>query len=919
MKIRRNTNSNFFRSASMTVLMAAALVLQPLATPPLASALADAVGINEIMPDPVEIGDAAGEWVELKNSGSEVVDISGWTIAGGTVPAEQSIAAGALYVLCATNQATTECDGVSTSLNVPNDGDRTLTLANTAGETVDEFSYSGSEQGESIEVVKENGTSTGVNNSTDNYLTNQGVDSNSDNTGTPGAENRAQPSAAATNACNGSTFDNFTLGSVNGQSGWSATGAKYDQSVVENETTHPASLGCKSLRFSNATVSGSYADQVISNQTTNEAGETSAENGDKSGGDRKNQFIGEWSFASVTPNTYQPNLQITVSPDRGDGARMSWINMSDNADGLAVKFYDYQNGEFVLTTVASGLDRTKVYTIKVVMNFVDGEQNDVVEVYVNGTLAHTGTSWEDYFREGEGKPTRTVDSLMFRASGTPALASEGEGFLFDNVSVATQDAPEEDNDKPVLGFESYEDPTGQKTRIVVTIDDESEIDMRKGVTHFRYMNGENLVGNAKGSSGSYALNPLGGNRYEAIVDTRDFVPKGSEGDYRVYLRAQDVNGNENAISAAKSNNVNIDNRGPRIENVQTSENPVRGEVEVRFTLEDSHDVDLSKGETHVRFSHGSELTGGAAAKSSNTAVTFDEETGEYVATIDTNEFADGGSGKYWVYIRAADEFGNATGDDDVRGIVIDNAKPTVSVNIQDGERVTGDEPLTVTVQEAGVGLKRVTAVIENSDGEPLRPTCTQTPTGQTAYTLVCDLSGLADGTYRVVGHATDLLDNRTNLTPFAFTVGPGEEETEAETGTETNPGNNENEEGVDQPQVLGDGTDTSNVSNDDDEPVSVQSLLGSTTGNTILNPAVLGLADDSIASDEEEEKSTEDVAVLGEEDDVTSATTDGDEETDEGCWDIFGLCWYWWVAIVLAILVTWYVIRSVRRRDDDVV
>jgi hypothetical protein len=48
---------------------------------------------------------------------------------------------------------------------------------------------------------------------------------------------------------------------------------------------------------------------------------------------------------------------------------------------------------------------------------------------------HTGTSWEDYFRECEGNPTRPVDSMTFqaRSSGGTAPGTSGKGFLIDNL------------------------------------------------------------------------------------------------------------------------------------------------------------------------------------------------------------------------------------------------------------------------------------------------------------------------------------------------------------------------------------------------------------------------------------------------------------------------------------------------------
>ena len=229
----------------------------------------------------------------------------------------------------------------------------------------------------------------------------------------------------------------YAPGSVDGQDGWSSTGS-YDQEVVAN-TYGIASFGAQSLRISNAVTSGSFGDQTFSRSLGDEAGETSAENGGLSGGTRRSSFQASWSFASTVPGAEQPGLSVVVSPDRGDGARMSWVQLADTPAGLAVNFYDYRDGDFAFTNVASGLSRSATHTVELTMYFVEGPANDIVEVCVDGTTCHTGTSWEDYFREVEGNPTRTVDSLLFRAGGDAAPATLGKGFLVDNLTLATSD------------------------------------------------------------------------------------------------------------------------------------------------------------------------------------------------------------------------------------------------------------------------------------------------------------------------------------------------------------------------------------------------------------------------------------------------------------------------------------------------
>lgn len=254
----------------------------------------------------------------------------------------------------------------------------------------------------------------------------------------------------------------YSPGTIYMQNGWAGTlGAPInpliDQTVVTN-TYGYNSFGGQSWRISNAYTNGSFGDWPFSPSLADEAGETTALNGGLySGGTRQRHFGVQWDFASTTPGAEQVGLQISASPDRGDGARMSFIRMKDLPGGLSVEFSDYRDNapygspsvpsdgcgdedEFSLTTVASGLNRTKAHTVKLTMAFIDAPRNDVVKVWVDGKLRHTGTSWEDYFRWCEAtSESRTVDSMIFQArtSGGEAPGTVGNGFLVDNLSYAS--------------------------------------------------------------------------------------------------------------------------------------------------------------------------------------------------------------------------------------------------------------------------------------------------------------------------------------------------------------------------------------------------------------------------------------------------------------------------------------------------
>jgi hypothetical protein len=254
-------------------------------------------------------------------------------------------------------------------------------------------------------------------------------------------------------------FENppYAVGSINNQDGWKATSLTIDQSVVINALNllnpPPAEFGDQSWRVSNATTSGSFADQPFSKPLTDEAGESTAENAGQSAGTRQPCFKAEFTVASNTGGT-QNGLRITVSPDRGDGARMSFLALAHTANGLNISFSDAQGVEagetppctscanFVATDLGN-FDATVPHTVRFEMQFVEGDSNDVVKVFVDGQLEHTGKSWEDYYRldnESNQPPnntfkSRTVDSLLFRMSGTAAPTTLLNGFLVEGVKL----------------------------------------------------------------------------------------------------------------------------------------------------------------------------------------------------------------------------------------------------------------------------------------------------------------------------------------------------------------------------------------------------------------------------------------------------------------------------------------------------
>lgn len=236
------------------------------------------------------------------------------------------------------------------------------------------------------------------------------------------------------------TFEppSYSAGSIDGQNGWQMTGP-YDVAVASVSSFPDASgydFGTQALRISDATTSGSFGDQTFSPGVASPASESGP-----------HFFDASFSIGTASAQE-QPGLHLSVSPDNGDGSRMSYLRFEDQSDGVHVYFDDATDSgppgigaDFSDTQVAV-LSRTTAHTVRFLMDLVPGPANDMVMIYIDGNLVHTGTSWEDYYRfdpeqAGNGNAVPSVDKLLFREAGTADSANQGNGFLLDNVSLAS--------------------------------------------------------------------------------------------------------------------------------------------------------------------------------------------------------------------------------------------------------------------------------------------------------------------------------------------------------------------------------------------------------------------------------------------------------------------------------------------------
>ncbi len=248
-------------------------------------------------------------------------------------------------------------------------------------------------------------------------------------------------------------FEGLALGSVNGQDGWksappgsgipgSVTG-EFDQAIVANSGA-PTAFGQQSLRMSNRYASGAFDYQTYSQQVSPPAGENLG----------NTVYDARFSFISTKPGSQQPGLYMTISPDDARGGRMSWVDLRDTPEGIAVNLSDASGADGAFVTHDAGvLSRGEPHTIRFWVKVNPGPDNDFLRLFIDGRdLGECFTTWENYYR-GLAQPTEppAINSLQFRLSVPGPEPLAGAGYLFDNVTataspaVSTECSPDGDD------------------------------------------------------------------------------------------------------------------------------------------------------------------------------------------------------------------------------------------------------------------------------------------------------------------------------------------------------------------------------------------------------------------------------------------------------------------------------------------
>ena len=234
---------------------------------------------------------------------------------------------------------------------------------------------------------------------------------------------------AAADTVGSITFESpaYTAGSnINGQQGWSNTGL-YDANVVLVANYAAASsygFADQALQISNSKTSGSFGDQTFSPGLTAPAGVSP----------NLAHFTSSFKIGTALA-TQQIGLAISVSPDNGQGARMSYLRFEDQASGVHVFFDEARGATFKESDIAT-LTQGAVHTVAFSIDFT-ASTSKAVKITIDGAVKATGSTWQSYYQTQEHNPTPTVSKMLFRAGGTAAPGIVGNGFLIDNLTLSS--------------------------------------------------------------------------------------------------------------------------------------------------------------------------------------------------------------------------------------------------------------------------------------------------------------------------------------------------------------------------------------------------------------------------------------------------------------------------------------------------
>ncbi|KQP53625.1 hypothetical protein ASF39_20005, partial [Methylobacterium sp. Leaf108] len=237
-------------------------------------------------------------------------------------------------------------------------------------------------------------------------------------------------------------FQDFDAGPIaNGENGWTVLSGGSDQGVVDLG-------GNKVFRMSSDPTSGGFSGPYSAS-----LGVAAGERGTTAEG---NVHVLSFRVKAVSETADNSRLEVDFGTEAGTDRNNFMVIESISGQGLRVAVADALPGGNFDTgagvndfaaftgnrTLVSGLSSATWHDIELRLTYVDGADNDVIQIYVDGALAGTSTTFENYRdaiggTHGANAEANQTNRIFFRpsAGGAPQDGAFGQnqGFYFDDI------------------------------------------------------------------------------------------------------------------------------------------------------------------------------------------------------------------------------------------------------------------------------------------------------------------------------------------------------------------------------------------------------------------------------------------------------------------------------------------------------
>jgi Hemolysin-type calcium-binding repeat (2 copies). len=239
-------------------------------------------------------------------------------------------------------------------------------------------------------------------------------------------------------------FEDFALGPItNGENGWYVAGGPgRDQEIVLDPDDPLNQMFRMSSDPSSADFAGPYTPALA---------DTSGEPQTTADYDSMQMTFTLKAFVPGDNSRLEVDFGIDPATDRNN-----FMVIENTASGIRIATNEpLLDGNWAVNsfaaftgnrTIVDGLDNTVAHQIQLVLTYLDGVDNDVIDIYVDGALVGQTTTFENYRVAVEGKDHATAaelnqtSRLFFRPSAggapTDGPGGQNQGFLFDDISYS---------------------------------------------------------------------------------------------------------------------------------------------------------------------------------------------------------------------------------------------------------------------------------------------------------------------------------------------------------------------------------------------------------------------------------------------------------------------------------------------------